>query len=210
MGERQRSGVGHAGGSPLPPGPRWPGTLCCWGSVPPRPDVKLSSATNTLVAVCAGSEPRARMAKPIPRAAVAVHLSKIVPKQTARHKGHSCPLPGSPRGPRAASLPSPTLLPGGPGSASSLTSDWVKPERGLLRARGLLHERVLLKWPMFITCNKATASNPSCEGECCCWHGQRGAVRAPGRGGLRDLRGGQAVAANVIGSGPTQAKGICS
>lgn len=30
------SGVGgeHAGGNPLPPGPCWPGTLCCWGSVP--------------------------------------------------------------------------------------------------------------------------------------------------------------------------------
>lgn len=76
-----------------------------------------------------------------------------------------------------------------------------------MRTRKLLHERVLLKWPVFITRNKATASNPSCEGECCCWHGRRGAVRAPGRGGLRDLRGGQAAAANVIGSGPTQARG---
>lgn len=44
-----------------------------------------------------------------------------------------------------------------------------------------MNGRVLLKRPVFITRNKATASNPSCTGNCCCWHGQRGAVRAPGR-----------------------------
>lgn len=62
---------------------------------------------------------------------------------------------------------------------------------------------------MFIACNKRSASDPSREGKCCCWHCQRGAVRAPGRGGPCDL-GGQAVAANVIGSGPTQAQAFPS
>lgn len=150
------------------------------------------------------------MPKPTPRAVVAAHSSEIVPKQTMGHKGRGCPLPGSPPGTTGCIPPITHLLLGGPGSASSLTSDWVKPERGLLGTHGLLHERVLLKWSMFITCNKATASNPSCEGECCCWHGQCGAVRAPVQGGLHNLRGGQAAAAKVIGSGPTQAQAFPS
>lgn len=83
-------GVGHAAGSPLPPSPRWPGTLCCWGCVKPQPDVKSSSATNILVAVCAGSEPRARVPKPNPRAVIAAHSSKIILKRAAGHEG---PLP---------------------------------------------------------------------------------------------------------------------
>lgn len=57
---------------------------------------------------------------------------------------------------------------------------WVEPG-GVAVQSGLLNERVLLKRPMFITCNKATASNPSRTGNCCCWHGQHGAVRALGR-----------------------------
>lgn len=74
---------------------------------------------------------------------------------------------------------------------------------------GLLNERVLLKWPMFITCNKATASNPSCTGNCCCWHGQRGLSEHPD-GILCDPRGEHAAAAKAIGSGPTQARALPS
>lgn len=156
---------------PRPPCLHWLGTLCCWGSVPlTRRQFELSDA---LVGVCAGSEPRARVPEPNPRAVVAVHSSEIIPKQTAEHRHRGCPLPGSPQGPRAASLQTPPAL-GGPGS-----SLWVEPG-GVAVQSGLLNERVLLKRPMFITCNKATASNPSCTGNCCCWHGQHGAVRALG------------------------------
>lgn len=54
----------------------WLGTLCCWGSVPlTRRQFELSDA---LVGVCAGREPRARVPKPNPRAAVAAHSSEII------------------------------------------------------------------------------------------------------------------------------------
>lgn len=74
---------------------------------------------------------------------------------------------------------------------------------------GLLNERVLLKRPMFITCNKATASNPICTGNCCCWHGQRGLSEHPA-GTPCDPGGEQAAAAKAIGSGPTQARALPS
>lgn len=171
MAERQQSGTGIHWRKPRPPCLHWLGTLCCWGSVPlTRRQFELSDA---LVGVCAGSEPRARVPEPNPRVVVAVHSSEIIPKQTAEHRHRGCPLPGSPQGPRAASLQTPPAL-GGPGS-----SLWVEPG-GVAVQSGLLNERVLLKRPMFITCNKATASNPSCTGNCCFWHGQHGAVRALG------------------------------
>lgn len=137
------------------------------------------------------------MPKPNPRAVVAAHSSEIILRQAAEHRSCGCPLPGSPQGPRAASLQTPTPL-GGPGS-----SLWVEPG-GVAVQSGLLNERVLLKRPMFITCHKATASNPSCTGNCCCWHGQCGA------GILCDLRGEQAAAASTVGSAPTQARALPS
>lgn len=63
-GERQWSGVGHTGGSPLSPRLHRLGTLCCRGSVPlTRHQIELSNKHP----VCAGSEPRACVPKPNPR-----------------------------------------------------------------------------------------------------------------------------------------------
>lgn len=113
---------------PRPPCLHRLGTLCCWGSVPlTRRQLELSDA---LVGVCAGSEPRARVPKPNPRAVVAVHSSEIILKQTAGHRSCGCPLPGSPQGPRAACLQTSTPL-GGPGS-----SLWGRAWWGLLCSQG--------------------------------------------------------------------------